>query len=757
MRLLFTIAAIILTLPLWGQQRLSILDRLSYEPVAGATLTFPESGKSLVASESGQIQLTTAYDSIPVILSAAGYRSDTILLDSKVSTFTLVRSAGAMQEVVVTGTLRTVLKSASPVAVEVYTPKFFLKNPSPALFDALQMINGVRPQLNCNVCNTGDIHINGLEGPYTMVLIDGMPIVSSLASVYGLSGIPNSLVERIEVVKGPASSLYGSEAMGGLINVITKNPSKAPKYFMDISSTSWWEKNIDLGISYKLSGKMHALTGVNYFDYSNPLDRNGDNFTDITLQKRLSVFNKIDFKRKENRVAGLALRYIYEDRWGGEMQWNKQFRGTDSVYGESIYTSRAEIIGNYQLPVKPRLLFSYSLNDHIQRSAYGTTIFNAEQRVAFGQLTWQESLNGHELLLGAVSRYTWYDDNTPATQNSLTGENMADKILLPGIFLQDEFKAGERQDILLGVRYDYDERHGNIITPRLAYKYNMESGDIFRLNAGSGFRVVNLFTEDHAALTGAREVVIEGSLKPERSLNVNLNYIKRFQGASHWINLDGSAWYTYFSNRIIPDYLTDPDKIIYANLDGHSVSSGTSLNIEMGFKNSLRFNGGFSWMNVQTVTTDATGKKQKERQLLTERWSGTWALSYMFRKSGWSVDYTGNVYGPMLLPLISDTDPRSPESPVWSIQNIQLTKKISGSVEAYGGIKNLLNWTPAKTTPFLIARAHDPFDKQVEFDSNGKAIATPSNPHALTFDPNYVYAPNQGLRVFAGIRWSFKD
>ncbi|MGZ5248240.1 MAG: TonB-dependent receptor plug domain-containing protein, partial [Flavitalea sp.] len=143
-----------------------------------------------------------------------------------------------LQQVVVTGTMRTVLKSASPVPVEVYTPRFFMKNPTPALFDALSMINGVRPQLNCNVCNTGDIHINGMEGPYTMILIDGMPIVSSLASVYGLFGIPNSLVDRIEVVKGPASSLYGSEAIGGLINVITKNPLNAPRFFADISSNS---------------------------------------------------------------------------------------------------------------------------------------------------------------------------------------------------------------------------------------------------------------------------------------------------------------------------------------------------------------------------------------------------------------------------------------------------------------------------------------------------------------------------------------
>ena len=90
----------------------------------------------------------------------------------------------AMNEIVVSGTLRAVHRLESPVAVEVYSPKFLRLNPSPSVFEALQLVNGVRPQLNCNICNTGDIHINGLEGPYTMVTIDGMPIVSSLSSVY---------------------------------------------------------------------------------------------------------------------------------------------------------------------------------------------------------------------------------------------------------------------------------------------------------------------------------------------------------------------------------------------------------------------------------------------------------------------------------------------------------------------------------------------------------------------------------------------
>lgn len=126
----------------------------------------------------------------------------------------LYESDQNLSEVVVTGTMKEVSKLDSPVPVEVYSANFFRANPTPSVFESMQNINGVRPQINCNVCNTGDIHINGLEGPYTMVMIDGMPIVSGLSTVYGLTGIPQSLIDRVEVVKGPASTLYGSEAVG---------------------------------------------------------------------------------------------------------------------------------------------------------------------------------------------------------------------------------------------------------------------------------------------------------------------------------------------------------------------------------------------------------------------------------------------------------------------------------------------------------------------------------------------------------------
>ena len=662
----------------------------------------------------------------------------------------LEKKIAELNEVAITGTLKPVSRMDCTVPVEIYSPTFFKKNPTPTLFDALQNINGVRPQLNCNICNTGDIHINGLEGPYTMVLIDGMPIVSSLSAVYGLSGIPNSLVERIEIVKGPASSLFGSEAIGGIINIITKNPSKAARLSFDAFSTSYLEHNLDLGIKANIK-KTSILTGINYFNYQNKVDKNHDNFTDVTLQDRISVFQKWDFNRKNDRIFTVAGRFFYEDRWGGEMNWNPIFRGTDSIYGESIYTNRYEILSNYQLPTKEKLMLSFSFNSHNQNSRYGTTVFNALQKIVFSQLTWDKKIKRHDFLAGAAFRYIYYDDNTPSTQTGDTSiyTNAPSITNLPGIFIQDEISITEKQKLLLGFRTDLNSIHGLIYTPRIGYKININKKNILRFNSGTGFRVVNLFTEDHAALTGARTVEINSALKPERSYNANINYIKSiYTKNSSAVIIDLTAFYTYFNNRIMADYETDPNKIIYDNLNGHAVSTGISANLSFSLPKDIKLIAGATFMDVSSYESG-----MKQLQILSEKFTATWSASYLIKPLHLEINYTGNLYSPMRLPVLGELDPRSKYSPWWSIQNIQLVFTGFKKWEIYGGVKNLLNWTPNKNNPFIIARAHDPFDKKVQFDTAGNAIATTENPNALTFDPTYVYGPNQGIRGFIGVRF----
>ncbi|BDU24061.1 TonB-dependent receptor [Flavobacterium sp. GSB-24] len=659
--------------------------------------------------------------------------------------FELNEDQNELNEVVVSGTLKAVKRLESAVPVEVYSPTFFKKNPTASIYDALQNINGVRPQLNCGVCNTGDIHINGLEGPYTLVLIDGMPIVSSLSTVYGLSGIPNSLVERIEIVKGPASSLYGSEAVGGLINIITKNPTNAPVFSADYFTTSYFESNLDLGMKFNPTKKSTTLLGINYFNYDQVIDKDNDNFTDVTLSERISIFNKWSFQRNHNRLFTIAARGMYEDRWGGDVRWEKKYRGGDEIYGESIYTKRAELIGTYQLPFEEKLMLSFSGNVHYQDSRYGTTSYIANQKIGFLQLTWDKKIGRNDFLVGIANRYSYYDDNTTATKE-------AESTWLPGIFVQDEITFSPKSQVLLGARYDYNSIHGSIFTPRVAYRFKANENTIFRLNAGTGFRVVNLFTEDHAALTGSRDVVIQNDLKPEKSVNVNLNYIQKINfGNGTFMGIETTAFYTRFSNKIISDYETDPNKIIYDNIDGYAISQGISTNIDLNFTNGLKFILGATVLDNKNVQDGIS-----ERPFLTEKFTGTWSVSYKIQPWNLLLDYTGNVYSPMKLPLLNEYDPRNPNSPWYSIQNIQFTYTGWKDFEVYGGIKNLLNFTPKQNNPFLISRTNDPFDKNVQYDSAGKVMVTPDNPFGLTFDTTYVYGQNQTIRGFIGLRYNLR-
>ena len=323
--LLLATSATAQTVKIWG----SVADKNG--PVASATVSIASLKRSVITDTAGNFEFNRMTPgTYRLAVSAINYDAiiKTVTVNNTTPKLTIVLTIHNkdMDEVVISGTMKAISKMDSPIPVEVYSPAHFKKNPSPNIFESLQMVNGIQPQLNCNVCNTGDIHINGMEGPYTMILIDGMPIVSSLSTVYGLAGIPNSMVKRIEIVKGPASTLYGSEAVGGLINIITKDASSAEKLKIDFSATSVGEYNTDITATIKTK-KTAALLGINYFSYQQRRDINKDNFTDVTLQSRISIFNKWNFKRKNNLAASLALRYINEDRWGGEMQWNKSHRG----------------------------------------------------------------------------------------------------------------------------------------------------------------------------------------------------------------------------------------------------------------------------------------------------------------------------------------------------------------------------------------------------------------------------------------------
>lgn len=696
-------------------------------PVSFVNLGVVESGLGTYTDENGRFQLSVEEPSDIVEISAIGYFKFTAQINQLKGypneiIIPLKESQLELNQVVVTGNMKQTFLKESPVKVEVLTSTFLAKTPSNNIVEALQTVNGVQEQVNCGVCGTNDIHINGMEGPYTLMLIDGMPIMSSLASVYGFNGIPTALVDRIEIIKGPSSTLYGTEAVGGVINILTKSPEFSPKLMVNSYLSSHMEWNLDLGSSIRINDNVDMTLGINTYYNQLRIDENQDNFTDIPLNKRLTVYNKWVIRRKNYEATSFAFRFYTEDRFGGTMQWQEKDRGSSTVYGESIRTNRFELIGNYQLPIASLpLKLSYSLTYHNQDSFYGDSDYGADQFVLFSNLTWDKTIGKHGLLTGLTIRNDIYRDNTFA--------EIDDNRWTPGIFVQDEWKLAKSTVLLSGIRFDLHKEHGLIISPRINFKQMLGKFTSIRLNLGTGFRRVNLFTEDHAALTGSREVIIANELKPESSYNVNLNLNHIFIMGESTGTVDLDMFYTYFTNKIVPDYETDPRYIIYDNLSGYGITRGISLSLNNSFIFPLNYSLGITIQDVYEIDNSVSdGSSNKTVQLFAPVFTGTFVASYNYRPWQLSIDYTGKVVGPQHLPTYEPPYQRLENSPWYSIHNVQVNKKMGNKINVYVALKNIFNWT--QDSPLI----------------------APQDPFGPNFDTSYAWGPLQPRRILIGVK-----
>lgn len=681
-------------------------------------------------------------------VSSIGFRSfrKVIEIDGSnidMGVITLQSDVFGLDEVVVSGTLKESYVTASPVKVEVITDDLLEKTTNPVnLVKALNLINGVQEVVSCGVCYTNNISVNGLPGQYTAILIDGSPIYGNLASVYGLNGIPRQAIDRIEVIKGPNSTLYGSEAMAGVINIITKNPANQPKLAADVRVSSHLETFGNLVWSPEI-GKWNGSVGVNYGFMNQYHDDNDDGFGDIVGMDRISAFTKWTMKRKEDRKFQIMARYFYEDRWNGVKDYfvdrnYRELRGNDSIYGESIYTHRGELFGSYQLPTKEYFRFDFSGSYHYQDSYYGSDHYQATQWIGFGNFIWNRLLGKHDLMAGLTFRYQFYDDNTVATLGQ--SENQ----YIPGIFIQDEWEIVEQKFTALGgLRLDYYDSHGPVVSPRLNLKWKPAIWTTFRLNFGTGFRVVNLFTEDHAFVTGQREVVIAEELMPEQSYNGTLSFNQIYNLGNSQGSIDIDGFYTYFTNKIIPDYDSDPQQIIYGNTDGNAQSWGVNASISQSFDFPLNIRLGFSYINATETENGATQRIQ-----YAPEYTGNGTISYTWRKARLEFAYTANLYGPMSLPQVFDVDPESgaelpdarpTRSKPFYLDAFQVTYKWNKTnLRFFVGIENIAGYI-------------QPVSPLVAFND-------PTSPAGFSplFDTSYSYSPVHGREFYGGIAWELK-
>ena len=661
---------------------------------------------------------------------------------------TPIDSVRLLHEMVYTGTLIEMRKDDFAIPVEIYNQEHFLKNNVTNLYEALAMVSGIQANIDGAIDGSGDIEINGQDGPFTLVMIDGMPVSSGNSGVYSFAGIPIGMIERIEVIKGPASTIYGSDAMSGVVNVITKNPEHVAQFFGDVRVTSYNEINAEMGAQIP-AGKATGMINVSTYNMDSHWDKNHDGFTDVPLTNRFTVFSKWTFRNKYKRLCSVFGRYLYDNRLGGQLNYNRSLTGSDSVYGQTALTNRFEVFGNFALPLeKLDMTVQLSYTDHKQNSWYGTQPFNNEERNARIQYQYDNKTKDiSDLTVGASYKLYWYNDNLHNPSDTATGVLSKWPLVNHFIaaFIQDMIHVNKNNEILAGIRYEYNTLYaGNAICPRFDYKWmDNERMDIFRLSLGTGFKTPDIFIDDTYAYQNGKFIVINGDIKTEYCYGGQLDFERKITRHGNF-NIDANLFFNTIINKIEADIFSRPDAVVYTNDGNINVFYGLNVKTEMAFNFPLRATVAFTLLRNVDLAKNSAGQIVYDQVPNAPKFTSTYTLSYTFEKPGIVIDWTGLINSPMLLNIEND-DYRSATSPWYCLMNLQVTKKLKGGIDIYAGANNLLNFRPQN----VLINANDPFNRTL----NNQTV----NPHNYTFDASYIYAPNEGIRGFVGVRWHLND
>lgn len=615
--------------------------------------------------------------------------------------------------------------SPAPVPAEIFSVEMLSRNGSGDLAGMLNRVPGMRVNLACGVCHTSEIRLRGTEGRHSLLSINGIPVFGALASVYGWMGIPSGMIAHVEITSGPQRVMFGPGGMGGMVDVQAASPDLSRPFGLQWTIDANGKQMLELNWSCKSIAGFEQRSGIYTENVIFSKDLQDDGYHDYPHMFRIGLFSNW-LKQKDDMQLQIFLRAFAEERWGGQWGYSRNNRGSEKLYGEWAQTLRGEWLMKWE---QKKWHSSLGLSFHYQDSWYGTTAFRAIQPVMFGHMHREIQIGEKSRLRPGISiQLSSYDDSSPATISGLKTS------FLGGIYTEYDLKCNEKWRILPGGRIDYDNIHGLIPTPRLHLQFQPHPFHGFRLGAGSAFRVVNLFTEDHAALSGFREVIIPEVLKPERSWSAVL----RYQG---YIFLKYGQWsctvegfFHRFSNRILPDYDSSPDQIIYRNDESGVLNTGVLAGLT--FKNE-RWDAGGSMQYVYARRDKHTANGTIYHTPAWQ-WDAQFGLQMLKGKlrAEWNIKSTG----PMRLP-IQEGDTRPSYSPWYSLHDLLFNWTILPDWKLDFGVRNLFDYIPLSP----ITRGHDPFDQLADDPVD--------NPYHQTFDASYTYAPMQGITPFVRIRY----
>ena len=545
-----------------------VIEYGTEENIAYASVLVVETGEGTICNENGQFEFRDmAPGKYTLRVSMVGYASSTkevVVHKDYVSVvhFKLKVEGVAIDEVVVSANRNEVSRRDAPVVVSVASMKLFEAVNSPDLSKSLNYITGLRVENNCQNCGFPQVRINGLEGPYSQVLINSRPVVSALSGVYGLEQIPVNMIERVEVVRGGGSALFGANAVGGTVNIITKDPvSDSFSFNSNIScyDGSSWEQSVGANASLVSKDNSYGMALYASYRNRNPYDHDGDGFTELGKLNMNTFGMRAYFRPVHTGRLGLEYHTTNELRRGGN-KFSLEPHESDITEQTKHVINSGGLSYDFSWNDYTSKLSLYASAQHIARNSY----YGAQRDPnAYGKtddLTWVAGATytgdiGKFLFSPAVfTAGVEFQENK--LHDMMTGykRDMRQNVRIASAFVQNEWNMN-LFTLLLGARMDNHNLIDNpIFSPRVNFLYKPSKDFQARLTYSTGFRAPQAYDEDlHVTAVGGEGVQIRlaDNLKEERSnsFSGSLDWTTKF---GHWqANILLEGFFTGLDNVFI--------------------------------------------------------------------------------------------------------------------------------------------------------------------------------------------------------------
>ena len=620
-------------------------------PLLGANVFWLNTSIGAITSEDGTFKLPYEPSYKKLVISYIGFKTDTLSVDSPKMIHHLLQASDDLGEVTVSVRKKSSATSfLSSQNISTISSKELLKAACCNLSESFETNPSIDVNFTDAISGTKQIKMLGLTSPYILITTENIPSIRGASQAYGLSFIPGTWVESIQITKGAGSVVNGFESIAGQINAELVKPTTDNRVFVNAYGSLNGRTELNTHFNTILSDKWSTGLYVHANNRSQKFDRNNDSFLDMPLAKQLNIMNRWQYSNlQKGLISFLNVRYLTDEKQAGQLDFNPETdRLSNTVWGSEITTKRFEVSAKFGY-VNPEIPYQslglqLSYSDHDQTSYFGLNQYDIRHKSVYSNLVYNSIISDsrHKIKTGLNATYDDYNEKV----NSELYDRDERSI---GGFFEYSFDNLEALNLTAGFRVDHHNLLGTFITPRVHARYTPWEKSALRVSFGRGKRAANIFAENQKLFATSRAINIQSTggniygLEPEIAWNYGVSFLQGFQLFDRKADLTLDFYRTDFQNQVVVDY-ENPYEVNFYNLEGSSFANSFQAEFSLNILERLDLKTAYKFYDVKTQY-----KSGKLNKPLTSQHRVFANLSFETPKTDkggvWKFDTTFNWFG----------------------------------------------------------------------------------------------------------------